>query len=87
MNALVLSEVEPNEHINIPGFSSAEIDTKICLPYSGPECGACESACPVKGTLVFVHEKLLINLKHCVGCALCREACVVENKAINIKPL
>ncbi len=87
VNALVLPEAEQNEHITIPGFASAEIDTKVCLPYSGPECGACESACPVKDALIFELEKPVIDLEHCVGCALCREACIVEDKAINIKPL
>ena len=85
--ALVLSEPEQNGDIVIKQFAVAEVDTGTCLPYSGPECGACESACPVKGALVFERERPSINLELCVGCALCREACIVEGKAINIKPL
>jgi len=87
VNALVFPEVDQDDYVKINKFATAEIDTSSCLPYSGPECGACESACPVKGALVFEREKPDINLEFCVGCALCREACIVEDKAINIKPL
>lgn len=90
VNELVLpeqDESEQHEHINTPGFATAEIDTKACLPYSGPECGACESACPVNYALIFVPEKPLITIEYCVGCALCRQACVVEDKVIYINPL
>ncbi|MCK5385765.1 MAG: 4Fe-4S binding protein [Gammaproteobacteria bacterium] len=87
VNALVLPEVDQNGSVSIKKIAAAEIDTSSCLPYSGPECGACESVCPVQGALVFEREKPGINLEFCVGCALCREACIVEDKAINIKPL
>ncbi|MFK5914721.1 MAG: 4Fe-4S binding protein [Woeseiaceae bacterium] len=86
-NALVLSEADEDGHINIPKFAAAEIDTDTCLPYSGPECGACGSACPIKGALIFERERPTINMEHCIGCALCRDVCIVEDKAINIKPL
>ena len=85
--ALILPEPNEKDDIDLPKFAVAEINTATCLPYSGPECGACESACPVTGALVFEREKPSINIEHCVGCGLCREACIVEDKAINIIPL
>lgn len=85
--ALVFTEENETGDISQPKFATAEINTNTCLPYSGPECGACESACLVKGALVFEGEKPTINLELCVGCGLCREACIVEDKAIIIHTL
>lgn len=82
-NALVIPESDKIEKI-IKKLAVAEINTATCLPYTGPECGACESACPVSGALVFESEKPIIKTEFCVGCALCREACIVDDKAINI---
>jgi len=87
VNALVFTEPDENGAVKIKPFAAAEIDTSSCLPYSGPECGACESVCPIEGALVFEKEKPGINLDYCVGCALCREACIVEDKAININTI
>lgn len=84
--ALIFTEADDGGEINSPKFAIAEINTNTCLPYSGPECGACAAVCPIEGALVFEREKPEINSELCVGCALCREACIVENKAINISP-
>ena len=65
-------------------FATARINETTCLPFSGPECGACVSACLVEGALTLVKEKPVIEQTLCVGCGLCREACVVEEKAIDI---
>lgn len=85
--ALVLAEPNEKGDSIIKEFALAEINTDRCLPYSGPECGACGSACLVEGALVFKNDKPIINLEYCVGCALCREACIVEDKAIGISSL
>lgn len=82
--ALVLFNENEDGQLALPQFAVAEIDTSTCLPYSGPECGACVSVCPVKGALVLGQEKPKIDPLICVGCALCREACVVEESAIKI---
>jgi ferredoxin len=87
VNALASTDADQYDGVSIKKFAAAEINTSTCLPYSGPECGACASACPVKGALVFENEKPSINLEYCVGCALCREACIVEDKAININTI
>ena len=55
-----------------------------CLPYLGPECGACNGYCPVPGAMHWQHERPSINDALCTGCGLCREACVIEPKAISI---
>lgn len=81
-----LAMTKPNEEgeISLPKFARAEINKELCLPYSGPECGACTASCTVDGALIFECDKPTINLDLCVGCGLCREACIVEEKAINI---
>ncbi len=66
-------------------LARVEINTETCLPYQGPECGACAHACPVPGALEWDGGiRPVINAEHCTGCALCREACIVEPKAINV---
>jgi ferredoxin-type protein NapG len=67
-----------------PILAKVEIDTTTCLPYNGPECGACKGSCPVPGALQWQDEKPSINSAACVGCALCREACIVEPKAVRV---
>lgn len=63
------------------------IDSGLCLPYSGPECGACRGSCPVEGALLWQAEKPIIDQDVCIGCAMCREACIVEGKAITVSSL
>lgn len=85
--ALVLPELNGKGDRIIKKIAVAEININNCLPYSGPECGACGSVCLIEGALVFNNEKPVINLEYCVGCALCREVCIIEDKAINISSL
>jgi len=68
----------------VPKISTVTIDKESCLPYSGPECGACK-ICPVEGALLWDMEKPKIDQTLCAGCGLCREACIVEPKAIIIQ--
>lgn len=84
VNACETSALVREEGDNVKKFASAEINESLCLPYSGPECGACVYLCPVENALVLKQEKPVINKEKCIGCALCRQACVVEEKAINI---
>lgn len=85
--ALQLPEIAEDKVIEKPKLAFAVLDTSACLPYLGPECGACDGVCPVPGALVFEMEKPIIDKDLCVGCALCREVCVVDPKAILIKSL
>jgi len=70
--------------IPLPDIATARIETSQCLPYKGPECGACQGVCPVPEAMVWVLGKPRIDPEHCVGCGLCREACILEAKAISI---
>lgn len=68
----------------VPNLANAVINKEACLPYSGPECGACR-VCPVEGAMLWSMEKPEINQSLCTGCALCREICIVEPKAILVQ--
>ncbi len=66
-------------------FAELRIDTDTCLPYLGPECGACADSCPVPGALTWQGGlKPVIDAEVCTGCALCRQACILDPKAIEI---
>jgi ferredoxin-type protein NapG len=80
-------EEREEEVRSLPKLAHAEINTQTCLPYNGPECGACASSCPVPGALLWDMEKPHIDLEKCTGCGLCRDACVVNPKAVNIRSL
>jgi len=70
--------------IPLPRLALSKLNTEHCLPYKGPECGACRGVCPVEGAMVWDLEKPRIIKELCVGCALCRVACIVEPKAITM---
>ena len=70
-----------------PRLAKASINEATCLPFSGPECGACVPDCPVPNAITLEMEKPRIDMTYCVGCGLCREACILEEKAINIASL
>ena len=63
------------------------IGEQACLPFQGPECGACEASCPVDGALTWNRAKPEINPQLCLGCGLCREACITDPAAIVIQTL
>ncbi len=69
-------------------LARVEIDVAACLPYSGPECGACADSCPVPGALTWLGGvKPRIEQALCTGCAMCREACIMEPKAVTVSTL
>ncbi|MFQ5438741.1 MAG: hypothetical protein ACE5DK_07920 [Paracoccaceae bacterium] len=70
-----------------PNLATCEVSAEACFAYDGPECGACADSCPVPGALTWLDAtKPRINPALCIGCALCREACIVSPKAISVKP-
>ena len=83
--ALRLPEETAEHPRGLPDLAAASINTETCLPYSGPECGACASSCPVPGALIWDTNKPRIDPQTCTGCGLCREACIVTPKAIDIQ--
>jgi len=85
--ALKLPEKTRDGLPDLPVMARAEIDTEICLPYSGPECGACEASCTVAGALKWEMSKPYIDPELCTGCGLCREVCIVDPSAVTIRSL
>lgn len=77
----------PEAELHPPKLARAIINQQSCLPWLGPECGACRASCPVDQALIWDGERPLIQLEYCTGCALCRESCVTEPKAIDIQLL
>ncbi len=74
----------PHE-LPLPKMAIAFVNTTHCLPYQGPECGACAASCPIPQTLCWDKEQPHIVAETCVGCGLCREACIANPKAIEIR--
>ena len=69
-------------------MARVKINQKTCLPYLGPECGACESACPVPGALEWQDGlRPVVNDDSCTGCALCREACILDPEAVDVSAI
>ncbi len=69
----------------LPELATASINSDYCLPYKGPECGACSGICPQPGALLWDGPRPTIDASQCVGCALCRAACIADPKAISIQ--
>lgn len=83
--ALAITEAEEEETpVAYPVMAKAKVDTEHCLPYSGPECGACRGICPVPDAMTWERERPVIQADVCIGCGMCREVCIVEPKAIKI---
>jgi len=78
---------DEGEFIAWPKMARAVIDAESCLPFKGPECGACEGSCPIPNTLVFNREKPQIDQDTCAGCGLCLAACIAEPKAVRVSSL
>lgn len=85
--ALRLPVTEEGEEPELPHLAGVKINPDVCLPYHGPECGACASSCPVPGALLWDGSKPRIDAERCSGCGLCREACITEPRAVDIQSL
>ncbi|MCB1735709.1 MAG: hypothetical protein KDH20_01985 [Rhodocyclaceae bacterium] len=70
-----------------PALAVVSIDVSTCLPYHGPECGACGTACPIPGALRWDGPRPRVDMAHCVGCGQCRVACITEPKAIDVRTI
>jgi ferredoxin-type protein NapG len=66
----------------------ARVDEGRCLPFKGPECGACAGLCPGELTALTLRRgRPLVDEQRCVGCGLCIQACPVSPAAIELRPL
>lgn len=83
-DVLVIEENEDGS-VEPPKLALAVVDTENCLPYKGPECGACAGSCPVDGALDWNGDKPVIHAGLCVGCGQCRQVCVLDPSAIRIE--
>lgn len=84
--ALALPELDNGETAT-PKLAIARIKQGDCLPFNGPECGACEGSCPIPGALSWTECKPRIDPALCVGCGQCRSACVLNPAAITLHSL
>ena len=71
----------------LPRLAQVKIDPARCLPYLGPECGACGSVCPIPDAIQWQGSRPTVEASLCVGCALCLEACITTPKAVLAQPL
>jgi len=74
----------PEEDVVLPKLASISIDETSCLPFMGPECGACADSCPVPNALNWNDNRPVIDKALCTGCGLCRQACILDPRAISI---
>ena len=90
--ALKIPETENSEDDIVyeqcsPHLAEVHINPDVCLPYMGPECGVCGSVCPVPGAISWDLSKPQINMDICTGCAICRQSCITDPKAITISSI
>jgi len=66
----------------------AVVDERLCVSHNGTGvCGACHTACPFRDDVITqgVHEAPTVIAENCIGCGLCEEACIVDDrKAIRV---
>ncbi len=66
-------------------LGTVRLVTERCLPYMGPECGACAGLCPADApALTLTLTRPAIDAETCVGCGRCIEACPTLPKAIEL---
>lgn len=65
-------------------FAKIIINQDECIQFKDIDCGACRELCPVPEAFEWSMNRPIINTDICIGCSICREACITEPKAIEI---
>lgn len=69
-------------------MGTVTVNPAVCMPFRGPECGACAGLCPEQApALTMVRRKPQIDAEICIGCGLCIDACPTTPKALDLRPL
>ena len=64
-------------------MGTAVVDERLCVSHNGTgACGACYTACPLRGRAITqgMFNAPTVHADACVGCGLCEEACIVDDR-------
>ncbi len=72
--------VEPK---TLPKLGHVVVDATRCLPFLGPECGACRGLCPTPTQALSLRlGRPQVDEDGCIGCGICIEACPTSPKSL-----
>lgn len=72
----------------LPKLGHVVLVPESCLPFMGPECGACRGLCPTEQPALKLRlGKPQIDEELCIGCGICIEACPTSPKSLTFVPL
>lgn len=76
------------EYVAEHSMGTVRVDPVACLPFRGPECGACAGYCPTEQPALRIRlNKPVIDAALCVGCGLCLPHCPSHPRALSLAPL
>ncbi|MHC5065761.1 MAG: 4Fe-4S dicluster domain-containing protein [Planctomycetota bacterium] len=64
-------------------MGTAIVDERLCVSHNGTgACGACHTICPLRNKAISqgLFNKPTVHAEFCVGCGLCEEACIVDDR-------
>jgi ferredoxin-type protein NapG len=75
--------LQPIEDKKDVRMGTAVVDERLCVSHDGTgACGACHTVCPLRNRAITqgLFNAPTVHREHCVGCGLCEEACIVEER-------